>query len=157
MAQSLQWLGQVQEMPWSVSTTCWIVFLNEDWAHHIISFSFLLIAEEFWFKDIRANRPVSGTASNPDEAGRSKQQFTDLIEWAFLCLFQFRVNGSKWTPINTSNELLTQGTKWMQLVTLITSFLLIVCLGNVGVHFLYLYLITSFISNFLHIFDVIGT
>ncbi len=44
----------------------------------------------------------------------------------------------------------------MQLVTLITSFLLAVCLGNVSVHFLDLYLTTSFVSNYLHIFDAIG-
>ena len=51
----------------------------------------------------------------------------------------------------------TQGTKCMQLVTLITSFLLAVCLGSVSAHFLDLYLITSFVSNYLHIFDAIGT
>jgi hypothetical protein len=45
----------------------------------------------------------------------------------------------------------------MQLVMLITSFLLAVCLDNVSVHFLDLYLITSFVSNYLHIFDAIGT
>ncbi len=50
----------------------------------------------------------------------------------------------------------TQGMKCMQLVTLITSFLLAVHLGNVSVHILDLYLITSFISNYLHIFDAIG-
>jgi hypothetical protein len=51
----------------------------------------------------------------------------------------------------------TQGTKCMQLATLITSFLLAVCLGNASVHFSDLYLIASFVSDYLHIFDAIGT
>jgi hypothetical protein len=55
----------------------------------------------------------------------------------------------KYTAHTANLYLSTKGMKCIQSVTLITSFLLAVCLGSVSAHFFDLYLITSFVSNYL--------